>query len=94
MSSHGRFQIKRISPEGAPITYQISHELFQGGAFVGSVEGEHLEDFLRDKLRLRQESVDALMRAVRERGHVILPDLELSESDMAGAGLQYLAPAV
>lgn len=95
MSTHGRFQIKRISPEGRNTpTYQISFERFQGGEFVGSVEAAHLEQFLRDKLRLTESSVQELMDELRSRGHVIITDLELSESDLAGAGLDYLSPAV
>jgi hypothetical protein len=95
MSTRGRFQIKCISPEGGNTsTYQISFERFQGGEFVGSVEAEHLEQFLRDKLRLTESSVRALMDEMRSSGHVLIPDLELAESDLAAAGLDYLSPAV
>ena len=95
MATHGRVQIKRISPErGKLSTYQNSFERFQGGEFVGSVEAEHLEQFLRDKLRLTESSVQSLMDELRLRGHVIITDLELSESDLAAAGLDYLGPAV
>lgn len=61
---------------------------------MGSVEADHLEQFLRDKLRLTESSVRALMDDVRSTGHVILTDLELAESDLAAAGLDYLSPAV
>jgi hypothetical protein len=66
----------------------------QGGEFVGSVEAKHLKEFLRDKLRLREDSVEALADELRSRGHVIISELELSESDLGAAGLQYLWPAV
>ena len=94
MPVHGRFQIKRISPEGAVSTYQISFEPFPGGVFAGSVEAENLEQFLREKLRLTESSVEVLIDEVGARGHVIVPDIELSESEMAAAGMQYLKPAV
>jgi hypothetical protein len=41
----------------------ISYEPLQGGEFVGSVEAEHLREFLSDKLRLREDSVQALREA-------------------------------
>jgi predicted N-acetyltransferase YhbS len=95
MSVSGRFQIKRISPEDASaVTFQVSFERFQGGEFVGSVEAEHLSEFLREKLRLSESSVRALGDELRSHGHVIVPELELSESDLAAAGLAYLDPAV
>ena len=61
---------------------------------MGSGEAEHLEQFLRHKLRLAESSVKDLMDELRSRGHVIIPDLELAEADLAGAGLEYLSPAV
>jgi hypothetical protein len=95
MAKHGRFQIKPISLEReGPVTYQISFEELQGGAFVGSVEGEHLEQFLREKLRLKQSSVEALLDELRRQGHVLISDMELGESDLGSAGLQYLSPAI
>ena len=94
MPTHGRFQIKRISPEDTEAgTYQISYERSQGGEFVGSVEAEHLPEFLRNKLRLSESSVQALEDELRSQGHVIVPDLQLSESDLAAAGLEYLSAA-
>jgi hypothetical protein len=95
MSTRGRFQIKSITPEGGSTpTYQISFERRQGGEFVGSVEAQHLGLFLREKLRLTEGSVHALLNELRSRGHVLIPDLELAESDLAAAGLDYLSPAV
>jgi len=94
MPTHGRFQIKRISPEDATTTtYQISYERLQGGEFVGSVEAEDLQGFLRDKLRLREDSAKALEDELRSQGRVLIPDLELSESELAAAGLEYLSAA-
>jgi len=95
MSTRGRFQIKRISPAGDPsLTYQVSHESLQGGEFVGSVEGEHLQEFLRKKLRLAPDVVRSLIDELQRSGHVLLPDAEMSEADLAAAGLDYLDPAV
>ncbi len=93
MSVKGRFQIKRISPaDSKHLTYQISHETYQGGEFVGTVEAEHLKEFLRERLRLAPESVQGLLDEVHLRGHVLIPDVELSESDMASGGLEYITP--
>ncbi len=95
MSVKGRFQIKRISPANSSHpTYQISHEIYQGGEFVGSVEAEHLKEFLRERLRLAPESVEGLMDEVRLRGHLLIPDVELSESDMAAGGMEYISPDI
>jgi hypothetical protein len=91
----GRFQIKCISRQNSKYpTYQISHESYQGGEFVGSVEPAHLKEFLREKLRLSPESVEALLDEVHLRGHAVIKDVELSETDMASAGMQYITPQV
>jgi len=94
MPTHGRFQIKPISSDdlGVP-TYQISYERLQGGEFVGSVEAEHLPKFLRTKLRLGESSVQRLEDELRSRGHVLIPDVELSESGLSAAGLEYISAA-
>jgi hypothetical protein len=95
MSVKGRFQIKRISPaESTHLTYQISHETYQGGEFVGSIEAEHLKEFLRERLRLAPDSVEGLLDEVQLRGHVLIPDVELSQTDMAAAGMEYITPQV
>ncbi len=95
MSVKGRFQIKRISrPESSHPTYQITHETYQGGEFVGSVEAEHLKEFLRERLRLAPESVEGLLDEVRLRGHVLIADVDLSESDMAAGGMEYISPQI
>ncbi len=95
MSVKGRFQIKRISPANSSHpTYQISHETYQGGEFVGSIEAEHLKEFLRERLRLAPESVEGLLDEVHLRGHVLIPDVELSQADMAAGGMEYITPQV
>ncbi len=86
----GRFQIKRISPAGsADSTYQISHES-KHGEFYTTVDRTHLNSFLREKLRISESSVEHLLRQVDDHGHVVVDDAELSESDMASAGMQYV----
>jgi hypothetical protein len=95
MSIKGRFQIKRISPvKSTHPTYQISHETYQGGEFVGSVEAEHLKEFLRERLRLAPESVQGLLDEVHLHGHVLIQDVELSEIDMAAGGMEYITPQI
>ncbi len=91
----GRFQIKRVSPatDKQP-TFQITHESYQGGEFVGTVEAEHLKEFLRDRLRLSPDSVEGLLDEVHLRGHVLINDVELSETEMAAAGMEYISPQV
>jgi hypothetical protein len=87
----GRLQIKCISPANATdLTYEITHEGKHGREFFISVEGEHLKDFLREKLRLSEESVQILLKQLYDSGHVLVDDVELSESDMASAGMQYI----
>ena len=91
----GRFQIKRISTSGSQHpTYQITHEEYQGGEFVGSVEAEHLKEFLRERMRLSPASVEGLLDEVELNGQVLIEDAELSEVDMAAAGMQHLSPDV
>jgi hypothetical protein len=95
MMVKGRFQIKRISQAGSKFpTYQITHENYQGGEFVGSIEAEHLKDFLRDRMRLAPSSVEGLLDEVELNGHVLIEDAELSENDMAAAGMQHMSPDV
>jgi hypothetical protein len=86
----GRFQIKRSAESETDTTYEITHEAKHGREFFVSVEGEHLEDFLRSKLRLSEESVQGLLKEVHDNGHVLIDDAELSESEMASAGMQYI----
>ena len=91
----GRFQIKRISVAGSRFpTYQITHENYQGGEFVGSVEAEHLKEFLRERMRLSPSSVEGLLDEVDLNGQVLIEDVELSEVDMAAAGMQHMSPDV
>jgi len=91
----GRFQIKRISVPGSKYpTYQITHENYQGGEFVGSIEAEHLKEFLRERMRLAPSSVEGLLDEVELQGQVLIEDAELSEVDMAAAGMQHLSPDV
>ena len=88
--ARGRLQIKLISPPNTTdLTYEIIHEDKHGGEFFSSVEGEDLKDFLREKLRLSEES-EELLKRLYDNGHVLFDDVELSESDMASAGMQYL----
>ncbi len=87
----GRLQIKRISPANATdLTYEISYEAKHGGEFFMSVEGGHLKDFLREKLRLSEGSVQGVLKELYDNEHVLVDDVELSESDMASAGMQYI----
>jgi hypothetical protein len=91
----GRFQIKRISVAGSKYpTYQITQESYQGGEFVGSIEAEHLKEFLRERMRLSPASVEGLLDEVDLNGQVLIEDADLSEADMAAAGLQHLSPDV
>jgi hypothetical protein len=76
-------------PQPARHLPNLVGELSEGGA---SVEAEHLEEFLREKLRLSPDSVEELLAEVTLKGHVIIPDTELSETDMAAAGMQHLSP--
>ena len=86
----GRFQIKRISPaSAADLTYEISHEGRHGEFFI-SVEGDDLKHFLRERLRLSEESVQELLKDLYDNGHVLVDNVDLSESDMASAGMQYI----
>jgi hypothetical protein len=87
----GRLQIKRISPaDAADLTYEIIHEGKHGREFFISVEDDHLKDFLREKLRLSEESVQQLLKELYGNGHVLVDDVQLSASDMASAGMQYI----
>ena len=89
--ARGRLQIKLISPANATdLTYEIIHEGRHGGEFFISVEAEELKNFLREKLRLSEKSVQELLKELYDNGHVLVDDIELSESDMASAGMQYL----
>ena len=86
----GRFQIKRISPaNAADLTYQISHEGRHGEFFI-SVEGEDLKHFLRERLHLSEESVQELFKDLYDNGHVLVDNVDLSESGMASAGMQFI----
>ncbi len=87
----GRLQIQRISaPAEKPGTFQVSHELYEGGEFVGSVQGDHLASFLHETLRMDSSFVERLLDELYLHGHAAVPDVRLPEGELAAAGLKHL----
>lgn len=89
--SLGRLQIKNISPAGEqPPTYEIIHENYDGGEFVGSVQGDHLGRFLHETLRMDDAFVERLLDELYLKGKTVVPDVSLSDTELAASGLQPL----
>lgn len=87
----GRLLIQKISaPAENPETFQITHELYEGGEFVGSVQGDHLASFLHDTLRMDASFVERLLDELYLHGHAAVPDVRLPEAELAASGLKHL----
>ena len=87
----GRLQIQRISAPGEkPETFQVTHEEYEGGEFVGSVQGDRLGAFLHETLRMDADFVERLLDELYLHGHAIVPDVRLPEAELAAAGLKHL----
>ena len=87
----GRLQIQKISPPGEkPETFQVSHQEYEGGEFVGTVQGDRLSSFLHETLHMDADFVERLLDELYLHGHVSAPDVTLPEIELAAAGLKYL----
>lgn len=90
----GRLEIKRVSPgANEDVTYEVMLLPRTGGLFVGSIFRQHLEEFLRVRLRLEPAAVDAALSQVREQDHASVDDVEITEMDLSAAGMNYLKEA-
>ena len=89
--SLGRLQIKNISPAGEkPVAYELIHENATGEEFVGSVQADHLGKFLHETLRMDSEFVERLLDEVYLHGRTVVPDVSLSDTELAASGLKRL----
>ncbi len=87
----GRLRLQLISRPGeVPETYQVSHEGLDGGQFVGSVQKDHLAQFLHETLRLDATFVERLLDELYLYGHAGLPEVSIPISDLAASGLKHL----
>jgi len=90
---HGTLDIRRNSNVASPVEiYQVRYEDPTGNSFVASMNKDELRELLYRKLALdlSNEELDSdYARLVRE-GHIIFPEIEVRENELAGAGLRYL----
>ncbi len=89
--SLGRLQIKNISPAGErPATYELIHENYDGGEFVGSVQADHLGKFLHETLHMDASFVERLLDEIYLNGRAVIPDVSLSDFELSASGLKPL----
>jgi len=91
---HGTFDIRRTSnAESTLERYQVRYEDLAGNSFSGSVDPHDLRELLYDKLALglTDEQLDKNYDRLLREGHIVFPEIEMREEELAGAGLAYLS---
>lgn len=90
---HGTFDIRRTSnAESTVERFQVRYEDLAGNSFSGNVDPQDLHDLLYDKLALglTDEELDRDYDRLLREGHIVFPEIEVREDELAGAGLTYL----
>jgi hypothetical protein len=90
---HGTFAILRTSNAGSTVErYQVRYEDLAGNSFAGNVDSEDLRVLLYDKLSLglTNDRLDQDYDRLQREGHIVFPEIEMREEELAGAGLTYL----
>jgi hypothetical protein len=90
---HGSLDIRRNTNLQSDIqVYQVRYEDLEGNSFSASMNKEDLRELLYEKLALdlSDEQLDAEYDRLSREGHIIFPEIELRDNELAGAGLQYL----
>jgi len=87
----GRLQVHFFfDPAAHPETYQVSHEGFDGGLFVGSVQKDHLASFLHHSLRMDPSFIERLLDEIYLHGRATVPEVSIPVSDLAASGLKHV----
>lgn len=88
---HGTLDIRRTSNADREI-YQVRYEDLAGDSFTGSMSREELHELLYEKLSLNltDEELDRAYDRLTREGHIIFPEIEMREDELAGVGLRYL----
>lgn len=92
---HGTLDIRRNSVLTSPVpVYQVRYEGLSGNSFTGSMNSDDLHELLYRKLAMgvTNEELDRDYDRLIREGHIIFPEIDLRESELAGAGLMYLPP--
>lgn len=90
---HGTFAIRRTSNSESPVErYQVRYEDLAGNSFAGNVDSQDLRELLYDKLSLglTNDQLDQDYDRLQREGHIVFPEIEMREEELAGAGLTYL----
>ena len=90
---HGTFDIRRTTNAGSTVErYQVRYEDLAGNSFAGNMDSGDLRELLYDKLSLglTDDQLDQDYDRLRREGHIVFPEIEMREEELAGAGLTYL----
>jgi len=89
---HGTFAIRRTSNAGTVERYQVRYEDLAGNSFAGNMDSQDLRVLLYDKLSLglTNDQLDQDYDRLLREGHIVFPEIEMREEELAGAGLNYL----
>ena len=90
---HGTLAIRRNTRVGSTVDiYQVRYEDLAGNSFVASMNQKELRELLYDKLAvgLSDDELDREYNRLTDEGHIMFPEIEMREEELAGAGLRYL----
>ena len=90
---HGSLDIRRNTNLQSTVQiFQVRYEDLAGNAFAASMNKDDLRELLYDKLALdlSDEELDSEYKRLLDDGHIILPEIEIRDEEVAGAGLKYL----
>lgn len=90
---HGTLDIRRTTDSRSDVqSYQVRYEDLAGNSFAGSMTNDDLRELLYERLGLNvgDEDLDQDYERLLRDGHVIFPEIEIREDELAGAGLKYL----
>lgn len=89
---HGTFDIRRTSnAESTLERYQVRYEDLAGNSFSGSMDSQDLRELLyhRLALNLTDDELDRDYDRLLRDGHIVFPEIEMRDDELAGAGLVF-----
>jgi|GraSoiStandDraft_43_1057313.scaffolds.fasta_scaffold1151263_2 hypothetical protein len=72
--------------------FDVRYEDLSGNSFAGSMNEHDVHHLLYEQLALdcTDQQLDSEYQRLLREGHINFPEVELKDSDLAGAGLKYL----
>ena len=89
----GTLDIRRNSNLTSTVpVYQVRYEGLAGNSFMGGMNSDDLHELLYQELAMdmTDDELDGDYDRLIREGHITLPEIDLRENELAGAGLKYL----